>query len=77
MLTMLDNLFWDARALRLATQPGERVPLCCFAAEKLTHTHTPFHAGCCSMKSAHRHVEHEIACVGMEENNALFMFHYL
>jgi len=40
MLTMLDNLFWDARALRLATQPGERVPLCCFAAEKLTHTHT-------------------------------------
>jgi hypothetical protein len=31
----------------------------------------------CSMKSAHRHVEHEIACVGMEENNALFMFHYL
>jgi len=48
-----------------------------FAVQKLTHTHTPFHAGCCSMKSAHRHVEHEIACVGMEENNALFMFHYL
>lgn len=40
MLTMFDNLLWDARALRLATQPGERVPLCCFAAEKLTHTHT-------------------------------------
>lgn len=48
-----------------------------YAGKKLTHTHTPFHAGCCSMKSAHRHVEHEIACVGMEENNALFMFHYL